>query len=302
MDLLRLTRFFVTIVEEGHFGHAARRLGMTQPPLSQGLQRLETELGTRLIDRGPRGVSLTDAGAALLPQAQRLLQAERDLRETAHVHSTSRTGVRLGVLPQLAPAVSAALASACSAATPTTPVTVHTAPTTHVIEAVSSGRLDYGVVLHPAVLGPLEGGEVILLATELLLPERHAATGNAPARLRDLLRLPLALPPRDHAPAAHDLLIDTLHQHGVTAGTVTVDDERSALALVATGQACALTVDPLLHAGGVARRPVPGDALPLRVRVVRRPASASGNPEPLEPALTAVLATYAAKTSASAAS
>lgn len=301
MDLLRLTRFFVTIVEEGHFGHAARRLGMTQPPLSQGLQRLETELGTRLIDRGPRGVSLTDAGAALLPQAQRLLQMEQDLREAAHVHSTSRSGVRLGVLPQLAPAVSAALASACSAAAPTTPVSVHTSPTAQVIEAVSSGRLDYGVVLHPAVLGALEGGEVVRLATELLLPERQAATG----RLRDLLRLPLALPPRDHAPAAHDLLIDTLHQHGVTAGTVTVEDDRSALALVATGQACALTADPLLNAAGVARRPVPGDALPLRVRVVRRPASASGDLEPVdtvEPALTAVLNTYAAKTSAAAAS
>ena len=302
MDLLRLTRFFVTIVEEGHFGHAARRLGMTQPPLSQGLQRLETELGTRLIDRGPRGVSLTDAGAALLPQAQRLLQMEQDLREAAHVHATSRSGVRLGVLPQLAPAVSAALASACSAATPTTPVSVHTSPTAQVIEAVSSGRLDYGVVLHPAVLGALEGGEVVRLATELLLPERQAATG----RLRDLLRLPLALPPRDHhAPAAHDLLIDTLHQHGVTAGTVTVEDDRSALALVATGQACALTADPLLNAVGVARRPVPGDALPLRVRVVRRPASASGDLEPVdtvEPALTAVLNTYAAKTSAAAAS
>lgn len=302
MDLLRLTRFFVTIVEEGHFGHAARRLGMTQPPLSQGLQRLEAELGTRLVHRGPRGLSLTDAGAALLPQAQRLLQAERDLRETAHAHSTSRTGVRIGVTPQLPPGVSAALASACSAAAPTTPVTVHTAPTTHVIEAVSSGRLDYGVVLHPAVLGPLEGGEVVRLATELLLPERLAPTMDAPVQLRDLLRLPLALPPRDHAPAAHDLLIDTLHQHGITAGTVTVDDDRSALALVATGQACTLTADPLLNAAGVARRPIPGNALPLRVRVVRRSASASGNLDLLEPALTAVLTAHADDTSAPAAS
>jgi len=135
VDLLRLARFFVTIVEEGHFGHAARRLGMTQPPLSQGLQRLEAELGTHLVHRGPRGLSLTDAGAALLPQAQRLLEAERDLREIAHLHSTSRTGVRVGGTPQLPPGMSAALASACSTVAPTAPVTVHTAPTTHVIEA-----------------------------------------------------------------------------------------------------------------------------------------------------------------------
>ena len=293
MDLLRHIRFFVTIVEEGHFGHAARRLGMTQPPLSNGLQRLETELGTRLLHRGPRGLSLTDAGAALLPHAQRLLQEERDLRETAHIHSTSRTGVRIGVLPQLPPGVSAALASACSATAPPTPVTVHTAPTTQVIEAVTSGRIDLGVISHPAVLGNLEGGEVIRLATTLLLPEHLAATDDAPVRLRDLLRLPLAVPPRDHAPAAHDLLIDTLHQHGITAGTTTVDDDRSALALVATGQACALTADPHLNAAGVARRPVPGDVLPLRVRVVQRPAPVSGIPESLGRALTAVLTAHA---------
>jgi DNA-binding transcriptional LysR family regulator len=293
VDLIKGVRYFVTIVEEGHFGHAARRLGITQPPLSNGLQRLEAELGTRLVHRGSRGLSMTDAGAALLPIAYRLLDTDRQVRETARAHATTRTGLRLGVLPQLPARLSTALASACSSGAPGTPVSVHVSPTSQVIDAVSSGRLDLGVVLHPAVLGPLHGGEVLRFPTTLLLPEGLVGDDRAPRSLRDLLRLPLAVFPRDHAPAAHDLLTDTLHQHGVTTGTVTVDDDRSALALIATGQACAVTADPALDADGVRRWPVPGDVLPLRVRLVHPSTPVSEIVGPLGHTLASVLAAHA---------
>ncbi|MYW71067.1 LysR family transcriptional regulator, partial [Pseudonocardia sp. SID8383] len=74
MDLLRHLTFFVAVAEERHFGRAAARLGMTQPPLSQGLRRLEARLGTSLFDRGPGGVSPTAAGRDLLPRARALIE------------------------------------------------------------------------------------------------------------------------------------------------------------------------------------------------------------------------------------
>src|SRR5690348_2245157 len=89
---LRQLRYFVAVAEEMHFGRAAVRLHMTQPPLSQTIQTLETALGTLLFERTKRRIELTPAGAALLPEARRLLDQADILPDLARRAASGETG------------------------------------------------------------------------------------------------------------------------------------------------------------------------------------------------------------------
>lgn len=89
---LRLWRQFVAVAEELHFGRAARRLHMTQPPLTQGIALLERHLGVRVFERTKRSVALTPAGTALLPEVRELLTRATRLASVARRAAAGESG------------------------------------------------------------------------------------------------------------------------------------------------------------------------------------------------------------------
>ena len=268
MDLLRHLRFFVAVAEERHYGRAAATLQMTQPPLSQGIQRLEDHLGTRLFDRDPRGVGLTEAGRLLLPQADALLTAADRLRTSAAVLTPSRPTVRVGLPPEIG-SLAASVASRLRVRLADHDIAVSIASSRVLLERIRGTDLDLAVVRHPSIVDGLPAGEVLRVTTRLLLPA-GSTPADAAIRLSELGDLPLAGPARSDHPAAHDLIVDTLRRHGHP-GTTIVAEPTSVGVLVATGRAVGLCIDPPQPGSGLVARRIDGDLLPLRVRVIAAP-------------------------------
>lgn len=110
MDL-RLLRYFIAVAEELHFGRAAARLHMSQPPLSRAVRQLEADLGVLLLRRSSAGVALTPAGTALLGEAQALLDQAGRARTRVMATAGART-LTVGTLVDSAEQVGTSLAAA----------------------------------------------------------------------------------------------------------------------------------------------------------------------------------------------
>ncbi|KGW17699.1 LysR substrate-binding domain-containing protein [Burkholderia pseudomallei] len=229
---LRQWRYFVAVADERHFGRAAERLSMTQPPLSQAIRALEDALGVALFARTKRSVELTAVGAALLPDVRRLIAAADALPPLAQSLARGEAGslalafvstADYGLLPQLLrefgaryPHVRLQLAEATSDVQ---------------IEELVAGRIDAGLVIPPVpprhaaslsylpvlreplvVAMPAEAAEVAEVADAA---DAADAAADAPVRIADIASLPLVIFPRRLAPGFYDIITGCYGAAGV---------------------------------------------------------------------------------------
>jgi DNA-binding transcriptional LysR family regulator len=145
---LRHLRYFLAVYEELHFGRAAQRLNIAQPPLSQAIRKLEDALGVQLFLRTSRAVQSTPAGAVLAEEARRALAAfELAVLETQRV-GNGNVLVRIGCLRLLAPGRLQAFLSALKRRDSNLETEVTHLWDPEQVDRLRAGRLDFGVLLH----------------------------------------------------------------------------------------------------------------------------------------------------------
>ncbi|HEV7706859.1 MAG TPA: LysR family transcriptional regulator [Asanoa sp.] len=216
MDLARHLRQFLVVAEELHFGRAAERLGIAQPPLSQTIQRLERELGVTLFDRSRRQVTLTVAGRLLIAEATALLAAEDRVRVVMRKVRDGQIGtLRAGVPPELPAVTLHALLAGIAERAPGLDVDLHELTSAEQLRLLTDARLDVGLVHHPVDLSDgLRAGAVVGVRLGVVLPRAAPLAQLRELDVADLTGHDLAIFPRATAPAWYDEILDHCRQAG----------------------------------------------------------------------------------------
>jgi LysR family hydrogen peroxide-inducible transcriptional activator len=153
MISLRQLRYFASLARRRHFGRAADDCAVTQPALSMQIRELEREIGTELVERRPGEVALTATGIEVAQRAERILAAARDLVDFAQHREILSGGLKLGIIPTLAPYLLPRLLP-------------------HLQRAYPSLGLDMRETQTAALIGELVAGDLDCLL--LALPIEHA--------------------------------------------------------------------------------------------------------------------------------
>ena len=214
---LRAWRQFVAVAEELHFGRAARRLHLTQPPVTQAIAQLERMLEVRLFDRTQRRVALTAAGEALLPDVRDLLARAQALPARARAAAAGEVGrVRLAFVSTIGFEQLPLWVRDFRALCPQVALELVEATGDVQLEALARGEIDAGLLLHsPGVAPP--GLDRLAVAAEplvLALPEAHPLAGAIRPALADVLAEPLVIFPRRILPSLHDAIHGLYHAAG----------------------------------------------------------------------------------------
>ncbi|WP_106581667.1 LysR family transcriptional regulator [Murinocardiopsis flavida] len=218
---LRHLRYFTVLAEELHFGHAAARLHMAQPPLSQRIRDLERELGVRLFDRTRHKVRLTEAGALLLEHARPVLQSAEAAHEAMRRIRPGESGVlRAGVPPDTVPATLRTLVAEFTREAPDALIDLQEMTTDEQLAALREGLLDAGMVRHPCDTAGLECGPIARRALGVVLPVDHEQAGAGTVDLRDLNGQPLVIFPRAMAPRLYDHVLSVCGSAGFRPGAI----------------------------------------------------------------------------------
>jgi len=242
-------RCFVTVVEELHFGRAAERLHMTQPPLSRQIQILEQRVGTQLLNRTNRTVGLTPAGRAFFPEAVSILQrADAAAMQARRIAAGGSGSLNIGFTAAAGYSVLPDVLRRVRSRFPDTVISLKELVSTVQLEALNVGEIDIGlnrgIHQHSNLACTLVKTEAMLLA----IPEKEADRWPVDPTLACLDgRRIIMYSPYDAGPFYH-LLMRRFNEEGVVPEIVeSVGQMHTMLALVSAGIGAALVSESCLR-------------------------------------------------------
>ena len=259
---LRHLRYFLTVAEEKHFGRAARRLRMTQPPLSRQIQELEAELGFELFDRARRQVELTPAGVVFLGRIRGVLEGIDQAVHEARRASIGEIGrVAVGYISSLAYSGITDLLRAFHERFPKVEIALREMSPQAQLDAIKEGTMDVGLVRGLVDDASLASACVSRDPLVVVLPAGHRLAEHKRIPLKLLAREPFILFPRQRGPAFFDHIMSLCRTAGFSPRIVQeapqLDD---IVSLVAAGFGVAIMPGSIRRAGrkGLAIRPIVG--------------------------------------------
>ena len=216
---LRQLRYFVAVAEEQHFGRAALRLHMTQPPLSQAIQGLEAQLNSALFIRTTRHIQLSAAGLALLPEAKRLLAQAELLPDIVQRAANGQTGeLRLAFISIADYSILPLVLRKFRQSHQAVKIELNEATSDKQLVLLEKSEIDLGFLIPPipsSLTAQIHYKKVRSEALILAIPESEAQRAN-PNDLATYKDLPLILFPRKIGPALHDSILSCFEKVGLT--------------------------------------------------------------------------------------
>jgi DNA-binding transcriptional LysR family regulator len=209
MDLEpRLLRYFIAVADERHFGRAAARLHISQPPLSYAIRQLEAGVGARLLERNSRHVALTDAGRALYREAQALLRRAEDVRLLVQRIDAGMQGrLRIGFVGSMIYRGLPKLLGGLKRTMPDVEQVLMELNSKDQIEALQRGEIDFGFVhANPTPAGI---GSVDLVSERFVacLSDRHPLAGKRTLGLASLAQDEFVFFSREASPRYYETVL-----------------------------------------------------------------------------------------------
>ena len=230
MELHQL-RCFVAAAEELHFGRAAQRLEMLPSALGRYIRLLEDDLGTRLMTRTTRSVTLTDDGVVLLKEARALLAQADNLAVKFQARGRKQGAtIRVGAIDSAAAGLLPMLLADFREQRPDVTVKLTEDKTIRLLPALLSGRLDIALVRPPEK--PDKRLEFLFLLHEtavVAVSDHHPLASRKRVTVADLAEQPLIVPERRSRPHSHDLTMKLFAQAGLQARIVQLANEKQTI-------------------------------------------------------------------------